>query len=139
MAAPADAGSLRHVSASVPSPVSADPCARPATHLSTRFENASSRSRLFSVPLLRVSFAFLQFRLSDVFARLSKKSSLRQTQSARHLSSRQQQSMSRSRYNQGKWDSSAILFAVDTFQTLVTRDSFGPMVARLMSTHLLAG
>ncbi len=27
----------------------------------------------------------------------------------------------------------------DTFQTLATRDSFGPMVARLMSTHLLAG
>jgi hypothetical protein len=27
----------------------------------------------------------------------------------------------------------------DTFQTLATRDSFGPTVARLMSTHLLAG
>ena len=27
----------------------------------------------------------------------------------------------------------------DTFQTLATRDSFGSTVARLMSTHLLAG
>src|SRR6266536_3770149 len=27
----------------------------------------------------------------------------------------------------------------DTFQTLATRDSFGPTGARLMSTHLLAG
>src|SRR5713101_7633847 len=27
----------------------------------------------------------------------------------------------------------------DTSQTLATRDSFGPTVARLMSTHLLAG
>ena len=32
-----------------------------------------------------------------------------------------------------------LCFIWDTFQTLATRDSFGPMGARLRSTHLLAG
>jgi len=32
-----------------------------------------------------------------------------------------------------------LLVTPDTFQTLATQNSFGPTVARLMSTHLLAG
>ena len=37
------------------------------------------------------------------------------------------------------WRSLVNLKTEDTFQTSATRDSFGPPVARLMSTHLLAG
>src|SRR5437764_3057383 len=84
-------------------------------------------------------FFLLQFRLFDVFDWLKKNS--------RHRKRRRPAGLTRTASNRchvcdmcrTHRISRLILFAVDTFQTLATRDSCDPMGARLMSTHLLAG
>src|SRR5438874_8373466 len=92
----------------------------------------------FRLSVCYFHFALLQFRLFDVFGLLQNFSSL-QTPSTRHLNPRRSNQTHLCDTSGTHRISRLILFAADIFQTLATRDPCGPMSARLMSTHLLAG